>query len=88
MAQATGTVRRDFAVPDAQRLWPDGIVPYLIDPDLYNDSYGELDEWINQAIERWNARTVISLVPRTTQQDYVRFEPGFRVIAHLGAVLA
>ena len=35
MAQATGTVRRDFAVPDAQRLWPDGIVPYLIDPDLY-----------------------------------------------------
>ena len=73
--EATGLVRRDLAVPGTQRLWPGGIVPYVIDPDLYNEYYGDLDESIDEAIERWNSNTVISLVPRTTQQDYVRFEP-------------
>ena len=53
--------------PEDEGLWPGGVVPYVIDQDVQNS------EDILKAIEEWNSKTVISLVERTTEEDYVRF---------------
>lgn len=48
-------------------LWPGGVIPYVIDHDVSNA------QDVLRAIEEWNSKTVISLVERTTEEDYVRF---------------
>ena len=48
--------------------WKNGVVPYVIDPNLPNK------QRITDAIAHWHAKTSIRLIPRTTQGDYVRFE--------------
>ena len=76
-------VRRDVsAVEDSDFLWPEGIVPYVIDENVES----ELQE-LEWAIDLWNSNTVITLVPRTTEADFVRFSaetPG--CAAHLGRI--
>ena len=52
---------------ESEYLWPGGVIPYVIDDDVTNS------QEILRAIEEWNSKTVISLVERTTQEDYVRF---------------
>ncbi len=59
--------RRDLSSVDADRLWPDGIVPYVIDANVPER------EAILSAISEWNSKTVIRLVERKTEVDYVRF---------------
>ena len=49
-------------------LWPGGIIPYVIDESITNV------QDVTQALEEWNAKTVISLVERTDEEDYVRFK--------------
>ncbi len=57
-----------FVSANLGRLWPNGIVPYSVDADL-----SEEQERILAAVEEWNAKTVIKLVARSTEPDYVRF---------------
>ena len=65
-------VRRDVASSlDGERLWPDGIIPYVIEPGFTEKGLRRIDE----AIEEWNSKTVITLLKRTTEPDYVRFLP-------------
>ena len=52
---------------ESEYFWPGGVIPYVIDDDSTNS------EDILRAIEEWNSKTVISLVDRTTEEDYVRF---------------
>ena len=72
----SGKSRDRLAAPDwvsaathvePEYLWPGGVIPYVIDDDLTNS------QDVLRAIEEWNSKTVISLVERTTQEDYVRF---------------
>ena len=56
------------AAHEEDGLWPGGVIPYVIDDDVTNS------EDVLSAIEEWNTKTVISLVERTTQEDYVRFK--------------
>ncbi len=55
-------------------LWPNAIVPYVIDDDVPHP------EWILEAMSIWNTSTVVEFVERTTERDYLRFalreEPG------------
>ena len=51
-------------------LWPEGIIPYVIDDTISETAVPT----ILGAIEEWNAKTVITLVERTTQRNYVRFK--------------
>ena len=68
-AQPTALLSAQQAADGEQEnLWPNGIIPYVIDPDVSNA------EDVLRAIEVWNSRTVISLVERATEQDYVRFK--------------
>ena len=52
---------------ESEYLWPGGVIPYVIDEDVTNA------QEVLRAIEQWNSKTVISLVERTSQEDYVRF---------------
>lgn len=61
-------------------LWPAGVVPYTLDETLPAESV----ERIRAAIEQWNSKTVITLVERTQEADYVKFEAGRRCAAHRG----
>ena len=68
-----GLARRDVsAVPYRDRLWTDGIIPYVIDSSVS----GQRKTTVDWAIDLWHSQTVIRLVPRTTQSDYVRFTRG------------
>lgn len=49
-------------------LWPEGIVPYEIQPDLL------CLQRVEEAVQRWNSAGVpVRLVPRKSQRDYVEF---------------
>ena len=52
-------------------LWPDGIIPYVIDDGVPGR------EKILRAIRAWDTKTVLRFVERTSQhEDYLRFTPG------------
>jgi len=58
--------------PTHGNLWPGGVVPYVIEGGFSQASINN----INAAIQHWHANTAIRLVPRTTESDYVAFQPG------------
>lgn len=60
---------RSLAPHEQRYLWPEGTVPYIIG----NDVSAEQRRDIQLAIRAWNDNTVIRLVPRTTEANYVRF---------------
>ncbi len=62
--------RRELSAKSTHYLWPDGIIPYVIDADVT----GEQQENIVSAIQEWNNKTVIRIVQRQAQSDYVRFK--------------
>ena len=67
--------RRDLAAPEDAPLWPDGIIPYVIEAGFTDKALNDIE----LAIQEWNTKTVITLVQRKTEPDYVRFQPrGFR----------
>ena len=62
--------RRDLSPRTLEEnLWPEGIVPYVIDSDVA----AEQRQNIAVAIGAWNDKTVLSLVARSTESNYVRF---------------
>ncbi len=67
--ELVGPVRRNLSPAESEFLWPNGVVPYVIDSGV-----GSMQrERIEAAIKEWNDKTVISLVGRTTEANYVRF---------------
>ena len=61
--------RQSYASSHYQ-LWPDAVMPYVID-DGFPDNERQV---IQEAIKEWNVKTVITLVSRTTEEDYVLFK--------------
>jgi hypothetical protein len=70
IASATGAVK----------LWPGGVVPYVVDASLTNRAV------LSAAIQHWRALTGIRLVPRTTQSDHVRFVQGTTCWSYIGRI--
>ena len=71
------------AAADEDSLWPKGVVPYVIDDDLPEP------ERALAAIEHWNDKTVIQLVERSDEANYVRIQsdgPGGPCTSRLGMV--
>lgn len=64
-----GIPRRELSAVRDDGLWPSGIVPYVIGEAFTDDALRTLQT----AIDQWNAQTVITLRPRTTEPDFVRF---------------
>ena len=63
--------RRDASTTTDEFLWPNATVPYEIDPGFNEQALAD----IRQAINDWNTKTLITLVERTTEADFVRFRP-------------
>ena len=63
--------RRDISAIEDKFLWPNGRVPYVIDPGFEEEQLQDIQE----GIAEWNSRTVISMVERTAEPDYVRLRP-------------
>jgi len=61
--------RRDAAPVSSDKLWPNATVPYVIDGDLTDLQRQNVES----AIAEWNDKTVVSLVARTAEANYVRF---------------
>ena len=61
--------RRDLSPHRQEYLWPEGVIPYLIDTDVSVEQRQNIEE----AIRAWNDETVLSLVARSTESNYVRF---------------
>ena len=73
-------IRRRNANNGGARLWPDGVVPYVIDSSIPSTQ----SEQIRRAVAEWSDRTVIRLTERTSQADYVRIVAGSGCIAQVG----
>ncbi len=67
--KAAGLRRRKVVANYTTRLWPRGLIPYVIDTAFSAEARAD----ILAAIEEWNQKTVITLFPRTSEQDYLRF---------------
>ena len=69
-----GEARQGLATVARSALWPDGIIPYVIAPGLPNTNR------VTGAINEWNTRTRIKLVPRapnhTAWVTFRRAPPG------------
>ena len=61
--------RRDLSPHREEYLWPEGVVPYVIDTDVS----AEQQQNIEEAIRVWNDRTVLSLVAGSDEPNFVRF---------------
>jgi hypothetical protein len=57
-------------LPGAQFRWPNGIVPFEIDPNLTNQ------QRVTNAIAHWERNTRLRFVQRTNQANWIRFRPG------------
>jgi hypothetical protein len=67
-----------YAIRPCGLRWPDAIVPYALDPALPNP------DRVQGAIRHWEERTRIRFVARTTESDYVFFQPGTGCLSYIG----
>ena len=61
------TTRDSAANTDPDTRWPDGVVAYVIDEDLYFPTR------VHDAIEHWEEHTSIRFVERTDESNWVNF---------------
>lgn len=68
-AEAPSKSRQSISITSTAYRWPDGIMPYVIDPTMGNT------QRITDAVNHWNTLLagVVKLVPRTNESVYVNF---------------
>ncbi|MBK7585118.1 MAG: M12 family metallopeptidase [Myxococcales bacterium] len=72
------SIQQPIAAVKKEYRWPNGRVPYTIDPNL------PAKNRVRAAIEHWEAKTNVRFVKRTDQADYVFFTKGPGCAAQLG----
>jgi astacin len=58
--------------------WRNGVVPFLIDPNLTNQAR------VTNAIQHWEQNTTIRFVNRTTEADFITFQPSTECSSRVG----
>ncbi len=59
-----------YSPPNANAVrWPNGIMPYVIDPALPNP------QRVLDAVQHWNSNTPLRLAPRSNEANYVNLVP-------------
>lgn len=69
LAEEIRSAERGVVVTGEQFRWPNGVVPFTIDPNLPNVTR------VNDAVRHWNELTNIRLIERTDEENYVAFRP-------------
>jgi hypothetical protein len=77
-----GGSRRSASRTSSASRWPSGRVPYEISGSLPSGRRRD----ILSAIHGWNVQTVVNLVPRSTETDFVRFVDGPGCSSFVGRV--
>ncbi|XP_015906299.1 astacin-like metalloprotease toxin 5 isoform X1 [Parasteatoda tepidariorum] len=70
------------AVVEKHRVWPNGKIPYIIDPALK-----EKEPQIKEAMKHYADKTCIRFVPRTDERQYVKIFAGRGCYSHVGKTL-
>ena len=65
-------------ITGSQFRWPDGVVPFRIDPSLPNQ------QRVTDAVANWEANTNIRFRQRTTEPNFVTFRPSTGCSANVG----
>ncbi len=73
-----GMVVRGVVIVGAQYRWPEGVIPYRVDPGLPNQ------QRITDAIAHWEEHTPIRFAVRSTETNYVRFVPSTGCWSYVG----
>ena len=68
------------AITGQRFRWPNGVVPYTIDPNLPDQAR------ITNAISHWESMTMIRFVQRGTQQNYITFTPANGCSSSVGMI--
>ena len=63
--------KRNLSAEGGGFLWPDGVIPYEIEPGFT----ARAQQDIEAAIQEWNSRTVLTLVERAAESSFVQFRP-------------
>jgi hypothetical protein len=58
-----------YSIDDKDERWPNATIPIVIDGSVYNRGMGDI---VHNAFSEFNNKTKLCLVPRTTEEDYVR----------------
>lgn len=58
--------------PSSGKLWPNGVVPYVLDSSLGPNAKSAARD----AIRQWNAKTNLQFVPRSNEFDYISISGG------------
>lgn len=67
-----------IAIPGSQHRWPQGRIPFRINPNLPNQ------QRVTDAIAHWEQETQIRFKPRTTELDFVEFRLGSNCSSAIG----
>lgn len=79
------SVQKRAAVANKQRLWPNGLIPYVINDtfpgltdliiqNFSNNFVGELQRLFQIAMKHWENHTCITFIPkRPLDKDYIIF---------------
>jgi uncharacterized protein (TIGR03437 family) len=72
-AHRAATTPKSVAAADPSLLWPNGVIPFVIDSELPDSQV----EAVRDAIKHWNTNTPIQFVERAGRESsYVRFAAG------------
>jgi hypothetical protein len=73
-----GDVALSSVVVGTQFRWPNGVIPFRIDPSLPNQ------QRVTDAIAHWEANTNVRFKARTNEGDFVTFRPSSGCSANVG----
>ena len=68
LIKGADAAKEAVARSDSDFLWPGGVIPYVIDAGLPEP------QRVLDAIQHWNENTVVQLVERTNEPNWVQFE--------------
>ncbi|WP_424533906.1 M12 family metallopeptidase [Sphaerisporangium viridialbum] len=70
------------ATTQARALWPDGKVPYVLDPELSTSAR----EAIGQAMRDFHDSTCVRFIPRTDEAGFLNIFPGNGCYSYVGRI--
>lgn len=74
------TGERGLVITGARYRWPNGLIPYLIDRNLTDP------QRVTDAIQHWEDQTNVRFRPRTSEANYVVFQPGDGCASFVGMI--
>ncbi|XP_063676687.1 dorsal-ventral patterning tolloid-like protein 1 isoform X1 [Bolinopsis microptera] len=76
------TRRKRAVSSETSKLWPYGIIPYVIEPGIPDD----IVKTLKDAMHHWSEETCIRFIKRSREHDYISFHDGINCCSWVGRV--